>query len=152
ALVNVGALFIAVCAVGGPLLGGDDRIVPTVCCAARREFVCRAIRRGPSGSGVRPPQCAGLVDVGQVLGAGFEWVGGLGRLCRLLLELCAPCVIVGRLGFGSAQRGGSTTPLRGLAGAGELVGDIGRCPGLLAFVGANSHVQLAVAHLGLVAV
>jgi hypothetical protein len=93
-----------------------------------------------------------LVRCRELLAALIEDLGEGGGFGGFLLEPC-PLMGVGTIGRLFVPEGGGVAMLLGNLGrAGEFVGNVPRGPGLLAFVGADTHAELPVAHLELVAV
>jgi hypothetical protein len=107
---------------------------------------------GAGGGGVRQPVRAGLIDPLQLGSAPVEQAGQRVGVRRLGVQPRAVVRVRGGDGFGGAQGRGLPVVLGGLAGAGELVGDVAGRPGRLAVVRANPHAQLPVGQLELLAV
>ncbi len=135
--------------IGEEPLGGDGVLAGSVGVdAAGSEFDAGALFGGAGFGGVGVPEGANLVGALQLRGLLIEQVSQRAGLGGFTFQL-RPALHVGLvLGFGSPEFGLATVTVRGLEGAGEVRGDVFGCPRLFAFVGADPHAQLAVAHLG----
>src|SRR5581483_5191833 len=111
-----------------------------------------AVGGGAGAGGVGEPQGSLLVEVAQDLDLVVQGVGEGAGSGGVAGEAVAFGGVGGGFGLGGPAGGAVAVGGGGLEGAGELVGDVAGCPGLVAFVGAHAHAELAVAHLGLVAV